>query len=262
MATKILIVEDTIDIRDALVITFTEAGFRVAAAATGEEAFIELAKFTPDIVLLDVHLPGISGLDILKQMRKTLSVPILMYTNSASSEFVKDAIQAGASDYVLKDTGMAQLIERVQMRLGAASEPAVSESPVDATDNPTIMYVGQDVAVQRLITDTSRRLAIESTRVTTAKVALSRLSNDRSAIVVTELELRDGGGMNFVRELKRDRQFSNVPIVMVAENAPPELRRSALSHGATAFYIKPISAIEFEQLVRKLLRSAHASGAA
>lgn len=262
MAPKILIIEDTEDIRDALVIVFTEAGFRVAAAERGEEAYEELAKFAPDIVLLDMQLPGMSGLDILKRMRKSVSVPILMYTNTASAESVREAIASGASDYVLKDTGMDELVERVNRRLEASGETGTPVVPVDPAVNPTVMYVGQDATVLSLISNITKRLAIESTRVTTAKVALNRISKVRPAIVITELNLRESDGLSLIKALKKEKYSSNIPVVVVADNAPPEIRRSALKHGATAFFIKPIDGNEFDETVKKLIRSLRRARAA
>lgn len=267
MATKILIVEDTDDIRDALVIALTEAGFRVAAAARGEEAFEELSTFTPDIVLLDMHLPGMSGLDILKRLRETLSVPILMFTSSGDAGIVRDAITSGATDYVLKDTGMDELIDRVNKHLGQP-RPAevVRPAPVKSTGSRTsiqVLYVGQDTEVMRLVTATSIRLAVESTRVSTAKAAMSRMSKDRPSIVVTELELRDSDGLSLLKAFISETSASTrVPVIMVADSAPPEKRRRALSLGAAAFYMKPVDAMDFEQAVRKMLRNIRSAGAA
>lgn len=265
MAIKILIIEDTDDIRDALVISLTESGFRVAAAARGEEAFAELTTFIPDIVLLDMHLPGMSGIDILKELRKTLTVPILMFTSSGAEETIKDAIAFGATDYVLKETGMGELIDRVKKQVDASTDTvvtAVPSVPEEPGTPPMIMYVGEDAVVTRMIATMSRRLAIESTRVSTAKVAISRISKSPPAIVVADLELRDSDGLSLMKALKADAETSGIPVIILAESAPPEKRRSALSHGTTAFYMKPVDPNELEQLVRKLLNSKFRVGAA
>lgn len=261
MATKILIIEDTEDIRAALVISFTEEGFRVAAAATGEEAFSELAKFTPDVVLLDMQLPGMSGIDVLRELRKTLTIPILMFTNSDGVNSVRESIAAGATAYILKETGMDELITRVKTHIDGFNARSSAQAAGTAAQ-PKILYVGEDRSVMGLISATAKRLMIESTHVSTAKVAMSRIRQNPPAIVVADVELRGSDGLTFLKECRGNPDSSMVPVIMVAEAVPPEIRRSALGHGAAAFYSKPVSAVEFEQLVRKLLRSKNSVGAA
>ncbi len=259
MATKILIVEDTDDIRDALVIAFTEAGFRVAAAARGEEAREELSKFIPDIVLLDMHLPGMSGTDILREMRETMTIPILMFTSSGAVDTVKDAIASGATDYVLKDTGMEELIARVNKHLGITPEqPVKAESHFEQ-----VLYVGEDAATMRLISEIAQRFSVEATKVSTTKAAMTRMHGERPSIVVTELELRGPDGLSLLKSFRNEiPDAADTPVIVVAGTAPPEKRRRALSLGATAFFTKPVSAIEIEQLVRKLLRKVRQTRAA
>ncbi len=267
MSIKILVVEDTDDIRDALVISLTEAGFRVAAAARGEEAFEELSRFAPDIVLLDFHLPGMSGTDILKKMRETLTVPILMFTSTGAVDTVREAIALGATDYVLKDTGMDELVARVRKHLKSSDVDEGAESheiaPDTAESAPHVLYVGEDKELMRMITDTAKRLSVDSTRVSTAKAALGRVRTGDVAVVVTELALRGSDGLSLLKSLKSVAgESAQVPVVMATDSAPPEIRRSAMSHGANAFFLKPVSAIEFEQLMKKLLQVDRKIGAA
>ena len=262
MPNKILIVEDTDEIREALVIALTEEGFRVAAAATGEEAFDELSGFDPDIVLLDLHLPGMSGVDILKEMRQTVSVPILMYTSYGMEDEVREAIDAGATDYVLKDSGIEELFRRVNRHMALYRELPTEVTSFKPGAKPLILYVGEDIAVMRAVSDTAQRISGEASRVTTAEVAMYRMGTRHPSLIVMDFNLRESAGRSIVEMFARGGVTPRIPVILVADDASPRMRESAVEDRVDAVYVKPLSEIELERTVRKLLRAARNSTAA
>ncbi len=263
MPMQILIVEDNEDIRTALVISLQDEGFLVTAAEEGNGALAALEKMTPDVVLLDMQLPGMSGIEILKKMRQTLDIPILMFTSSGDRSLVKDAVAAGATDYVLKGTGMDVLIGRIRTHLATVENAGDSHEPQTVSqDSQQIVYVGQNITVTRLLTDVARRHDIELAGVSTGKIALTQLSARRPTVIVMDLKLPDTNGLNLLKAINENENASGIPAVMIADGGPPEIRRSAVRHGAVGVFSTPINELDFEHMIRDLVFAGRRTGAA
>jgi two-component system KDP operon response regulator KdpE len=125
---KILIVDDEPQIRRVLRTTLTSQGYTVAEARTGDEALEEVRADRPDLILLDVNLPGISGLDTCREIRASSDIPIIMLTVRGSERDKVQALDAGADDYVVKPFGSDELMARIRAGLRRAA-PAESMPP-------------------------------------------------------------------------------------------------------------------------------------
>lgn len=127
---RILIVDDEPQIRKFLEITLTAYGYEVAQAASGEEALRVCAAKQPNLVVLDLGLPGISGHDVIARIREWSQVPIIVLSvRDAETEKVK-ALDLGATDYVTKPFGVAELLARVRAVLRSQAATAHGDKPV------------------------------------------------------------------------------------------------------------------------------------
>jgi two-component system KDP operon response regulator KdpE len=128
--TRVLVVDDEPQIRRALGVNLRARGYDIDLAATGEEGLALAASRHPDVVLLDLGLPGIDGLDVIRGLRGWTSVPIIVLTVRESERDKVTALDIGADDYVTKPFGMDELLARlraaVRRRLPAAEEATVS----------------------------------------------------------------------------------------------------------------------------------------
>jgi DNA-binding response OmpR family regulator len=115
--TTLLLVEDDPRIRGALRLALADEGYRVVEAASGEQALDELGAATPDVVLLDLMLPGIDGLEVCARIRDRGDLPIIMVTARTSSDEVIAGLEAGADDYVTKPVDAGELAARVRALL-------------------------------------------------------------------------------------------------------------------------------------------------
>jgi two-component system, OmpR family, phosphate regulon response regulator PhoB len=116
----ILLVEDDPDIRHLVSYKLTRGGFEVVEAADGFAALDQARRRPPDLVLLDVHMPRMSGLDVCRELRDspgTERVPIIMLTARSRPEDLEKAYAAGATDYVTKPFSPRALLERVESAL-------------------------------------------------------------------------------------------------------------------------------------------------
>jgi CheY-like chemotaxis protein len=116
----LLIVDDEELNRQMLALRLQRRGYNIALAQNGYQALEIIAQQTPDLVLLDVMMPGLNGMDVLKEVRKTHSMtelPIIMTTALDQSQDVVDALELGANDYVTKPIDFAVVLARIQAHL-------------------------------------------------------------------------------------------------------------------------------------------------
>ncbi len=133
-AGRILVVDDEPQIRRTMRTTLTGAGYEVADARSGEEALEKLREFRPDLVLLDINMPGMGGLAACRALRSDSPVAIIMLTVRDSEATKVEALDAGADDYVTKPFGMPELLARIRASL--------RRLPVSAHSAATRMRVG------------------------------------------------------------------------------------------------------------------------
>jgi two-component system KDP operon response regulator KdpE len=126
--TKVLVIDDEVRFARALAISLRARGYDVDTATTGEQGLEEAAHGHPDVVVLDLGLPGIDGLDVLRGLRGWTTVPVIVLSARHGEPSKVDALDAGADDYVTKPFGMDELLARLRAvlrRTTAADEPAV-----------------------------------------------------------------------------------------------------------------------------------------
>ena len=130
---RILVVEDEADLLEAIVYTLKREGMRPIPAADGEEALRLVKEQRPDLVLLDLMLPGVDGLEICRRLRaseETARIPIIMATAKAEETDAVIGLGVGADDYVRKPFGLKELVARIRALLRRAEEPTDPEPRV------------------------------------------------------------------------------------------------------------------------------------
>jgi two-component system KDP operon response regulator KdpE len=133
---RILVIDDEPQIRRTLEINLAARGYAVDLAATGEIALDLAARRHPDLVVLDLGLPGMDGLEVVRSLRSWSKVPILVLSARETERAKVAALEAGADDYVTKPFGMAELIARVRAALRRGAPP--EEELVITTDAFTV----------------------------------------------------------------------------------------------------------------------------
>ena len=147
-AVSVLIVEDEESYIEALELGLAREGFRTRVARTGPEALAAFDAEQPDIVLLDLMLPGMSGIDICRQIRRSSRVPVIMVTAKDSELDTVVGLEVGADDYVTKPYRLRELVARMRAVLRRAPDGA---QPADAADAIEIGDVRLDLARHELI---------------------------------------------------------------------------------------------------------------
>lgn len=123
MSARILVVDDDAALAEMIGIVLRSEGYDVFDCYNGNEAFRAFQSYEPNLVLLDVMLPGKNGFEICEAIRRVSNVPIVMLTARSDTEDVVRGLEAGADDYVPKPFKPKELVARVRARLRAETEP-------------------------------------------------------------------------------------------------------------------------------------------
>jgi len=149
MARTILVVEDEPTLRETLVDALETEGFRVVAAADGREALASFRAEHPDLILLDLMLPELSGIEVCRIIRAESDVPIVMLTAKDSELDKVVGLELGADDYVTKPFSLRELSARVRALFRRSEQRAVEAPPVVVD----LGRVQADLAGHRLLRD-------------------------------------------------------------------------------------------------------------
>ncbi len=131
---SVLVVEDEQSLREPLVYILQREGFDVLEAADGPAAIVEWQKGAPDLILLDLMLPGMSGVDVCREIRSRSNVPIIMVTAKDSEVDKVVGLEIGADDYVVKPYSTRELLARIKavLRRGTAPDSSKAGSLLEA----------------------------------------------------------------------------------------------------------------------------------
>ncbi|HEY6406497.1 MAG TPA: response regulator transcription factor [Ktedonobacteraceae bacterium] len=133
---SILVVDDEREIVRALKRSLSAQGFTVLTASSGEEAVEVVSQQHPDLLLLDLLLPGMSGLEVCRRIRKTSNVPIIVLSVKDAEHDKVEALDLGADDYIAKPFGMKEVLARVRVALrrvaqvSSGGEPRIQVGPL------------------------------------------------------------------------------------------------------------------------------------
>ena len=150
MARTILVVEDEPTLRETLIEALEVEGFRVVGAADGREALLRFRAERPDLVLLDLMLPELSGIEVCRIIRAESSVPIVMLTAKDSELDKVVGLELGADDYITKPFSLRELSARIRALFRRAEQGVAVEEP------PAVIDLGRiqaDFAGHRLLHD-------------------------------------------------------------------------------------------------------------
>jgi len=145
-ATRVLVIDDDPSLLRALTISLGARGYVVTGARTGEEGLDRMAHWHPDLVLVDLGLPGIDGVEVIRGIRGWSAVPVLVLSARHQSISKVEALDLGADDYVTKPFGMDELLARLRAALRRA--PGADQDPHVEAEGFTV-----DLDARRVVRD-------------------------------------------------------------------------------------------------------------
>lgn len=128
---RILIVDDDPQLRETVTIVLSTQDYNVQAAAAGKEGLAQALAISPDLVILDVNLPDMEGFEVVRELRRFSSVPVLMLTGRAESTDIVSGLDSGADDYLTKPFKSDELLARVRALLRRVP---TTDQPINAAE--------------------------------------------------------------------------------------------------------------------------------
>ncbi len=172
-----MVVDDDQDLAEMLSIVLTGAGMEVDLVNRGDQVMDLFNSHTPDLVLLDVMLPGIDGIEVCRIIRESSMVPIVMLTAKGDTQDVVLGLEAGADDYMVKPFKPQELVARINTRLWRNTKVgslSILDLVIDQLEHKVIKD-GKEIALTRLEFDLLATLAKEPGRVFTREALLSEV---------------------------------------------------------------------------------------
>ncbi|HEV7791095.1 MAG: two-component system, OmpR family, response regulator MtrA [Pseudonocardiales bacterium] len=185
MKSRVLVVDDDPALSEMLSIVLRGEGFDTAVVSDGPRALPAVRELRPDVVLLDLMLPGMNGIDVCRAIRAESGVPIVMLTAKSDTVDVVLGLESGADDYVIKPFKPKELVARIRARLRRTdAEPAemltVGEVDIDVPAHQ-VMRAGQAISLTPLEFDLLVALARKPRQVFTREVLLEQVWGYRHA---------------------------------------------------------------------------------
>ena len=185
MAPKILVVDDDPAINEMLTIVLEAEGFQTSSVTDGVEAVPAFRSFDPDLILLDLMLPGMNGIDICREIRKESAVPVVMLTAKTDTVDVVLGLESGADDYITKPFKPKELVARIRARLRRTDEtPAdvfeVGDLTVDVPQH-TVTRDGEEIQLTPLEFDLLVEMARKPNQVHSREELLESVWGYRNA---------------------------------------------------------------------------------
>ena len=146
---RVLVVDDEAAIRDLVGSYLRNEGFEVDEAVDGEAALTRFAQRPPDLVVLDLRLPGLGGLDVLREIRRTSSVYVIVLTARADEADKLIGLELGADDYVTKPFSPRELVARVRAVLRRRRDDDTADASTDATADEVTRLDGLTIDLGR-----------------------------------------------------------------------------------------------------------------
>lgn len=191
----ILIIDDEIQIRRLLEITLSASGFKIFEAATGKEGITLAASQQPGLIILDLGLPDIDGLDVVKKLREWYLKPIIILSVRNTEEDIVKALDNGANDFLTKPFRTGELLARI--RVAFRQSQGISDNPILQFGYLTIDLANHTARIKdQLIKLTSTEFSL-----------LALLAKNEGRVLTHQYILREVWGMGYIEQTQYLRVF-------------------------------------------------------
>ncbi len=249
---KILVVDDEVEIRDLCYDLFSSDGHEVITAPTGTQALVLLETKKPDLVLMDVHIPGEHGLSLLRKMRACQrNLPVIVFSAYVTVELEKQAYEAGAVEVLRKGQNTEELRKKINQVLAN-----VERIFGDRTQKKEkILIADDDAMIRGLLREFFKLKGYETVEATTGEEAVEavRIHNPSAVLLDVIMPVMDG-----LTALKKIREINpKIGVVMATGVRDEEMINKAMALGAYGCVLKPfdLKYLELVVLTRLLIAS-------
>jgi CheY-like chemotaxis protein len=239
---KILVVEDDLVSTEMVKIRLAKRGYKVLVAQTGEDGIRLAQEEMPDLILMDMLLPGIHGLDATIQLKKnpqTKKIPIFALTSMNSPDFIKACYQDGICVFLRKPYDFKELLANIQRYVGE-----------DRDTTWKVMIINDNPDLTAMMTASLKEHGFEVISAPEGMIRVDDVRKKRLDLILLDIDMLEDWGITVFKILKRSDATMSIPIVLMANQlSPEELRELAAQLGADAFISK---SSEFEEAIPEI----------
>jgi DNA-binding response OmpR family regulator len=244
MIQKILIVDDDTDTQRGLGVLLKADGYDVSSASDAITGVIAAKRTDPDLVILDLGLPGGDGFTVLEQLRAhrpSAPVPVVVLTARDPLFDRARALAAGAVAFLQKPAGHQELLAAIRAHIGNP-QPALKK----------ILIVEDDADTQKGLAVLLKSEGFVTSFASDAATVLPIAAREEPDVILLDLGLPAGDGLKVLERLRKHPTLNRAPVIVVSARSPAANEPKALQAGAEAFFQKPP---DFEELLRSVRKA-------
>jgi DNA-binding response OmpR family regulator len=252
MKKKILIIEDEKSLLELYQARFEKAGYQVLSTTNGKPGIEIAKKEKPDIILLDILMPGVDGYEVIRALKKdpqTKNIPILVFSNLGQPEEIEKGLKLGANDYVMKtDLTPTELLEKVERMLIRIKEPKKKIKK-------RVLIIEDEKEIARLYQTRLAKAGFEVEVAENGAWGLRLASHGDFDIILLDMIMPAMDGYEVLKQLKKDLRTKKVPVLVFSNSAQDEEIAEALEMGAEDYFLKTkVTPAEVAEEVKRVLK--------
>jgi two-component system KDP operon response regulator KdpE len=212
LSETILIIDDEVQIRRLLEITLSSNGYKISEAATGKDGLIAAATHQPSLIILDLGLPDIDGIEILKKLREWYLKPIIILSVRNLEDDIIHALDNGANDYLTKPFRTGELLARIRVAIRQIH---------DITDKPILEFGSLSIDLaNHIVRRNNELLKLTSTEFS----LLALLARNEGRVLTHQFILKEVWGLGYIKQTQYLRVFiAQLRKKVEADPAKPQL---------------------------------------
>ena len=245
---KIIVVDDDSGIRSLCYDLFSKQGHEVLTVPRGQEMINMLPREKPDLVLMDIQIPGEDGLSLLRRMPKTKGkrIPVVIFSGCISSEIEKQAYDAGAIEVIPKGIDIQELTQKVEKILSLKHQIFGEPKEFQKAGKSKILIVDDEESIRQFLSEFFQKKGFKIFTASNGAEALRLVEIEKPAAILLDFTMK---GMDGILTLRKIREIdTEVGVVMATAVQDEQIAREALSLGAFAYVLKPFD-LQYLELV-------------
>jgi DNA-binding response OmpR family regulator len=233
MGNKILIADDDLRVRELYYDLLTKKGYQVITAPGGAEAVEYSAKESPDLVLLDINMPGMDGIDALRKIKEAdLSTKVVMLTGLEQSVLENEARNSGAAGFLRKSLDIQVILSIIDEMFVAGNKPHT------AILGKTVLIVDDEPQIRSLLRDFLKKKGYAPQTAADGFEAIQKLNDVKPDIILLDMRMP---GMDGMATLTKIREIDKkVAVIMITAVEDQTVAENAMRLGAYDYILKPI----------------------
>lgn len=270
---SVLVVDDEAPLRKLVAVALRRGGYDVTLAADGREALARVAAATPDLIVSDVMMPGMDGLELLARLPAnpaTRAIPLILLTAKGATEDKVAGLDLGADDYLPKPFQLTVLLARVPVKVERPLVPReelphdrptnlLAERPLAGDRGPMmgrlVIYEDED-AIRTLIGLSLRATPHALLFAADGVEGLALIERRRPDLVITDVRMPRLDGFGLCEAVRARPDLPRLPVLLLTASVHREELEEGFRRGATDYLIKPFTAAELRAKVAALVGAA------